>query len=291
MRDRKYLVYQITNKINKMIYIGVHITRNINDGYMGSGRKITKAISEYGISNFEKVILYQFDNESDMIKKESELVNDSFLKRGDVYNIIIGGGFITKDLATVRDVDGNTFDVNVSDPRISSGELVGITKGNVTACDEFGNFFYIPVDDERYNKSLTSLIKLKMCVRNNILGKNEFIERDKFNVDIHSGLNKNMILSSNMSGDYFLAHRDDPRFVDGSIFPIWKGRRHSEDSKKKIGEKNSINQRGEKNSQHGTLWINREGKNIKIKKNDLNRYLIMGWVSGRVNVHKKNILS
>ncbi len=150
-QSRKYLVYQITNKINKMIYIGVHITRNINDGYMGSGRKITKAISEYGISNFEKVILYQFDNESDMIKKESELVNDSFLKRGDVYNIIIGGGFITKDLATVRDVDGNTFDVNVSDPRISSGELVGITKGNVTACDEFGNFFYIPVDDERYN--------------------------------------------------------------------------------------------------------------------------------------------
>ena len=35
-KQRHYLVYQITNKLNNMIYIGIHVTNNINDSYRTS---------------------------------------------------------------------------------------------------------------------------------------------------------------------------------------------------------------------------------------------------------------
>jgi len=49
-----YLLYEITNLINDKNYIGQHITKDINDGYMGSGHAITAAIKKYGRENFKK---------------------------------------------------------------------------------------------------------------------------------------------------------------------------------------------------------------------------------------------
>ncbi len=35
-----YTIYKITNIINGMIYIGKHQTKDVNDGYMGSGKHL-----------------------------------------------------------------------------------------------------------------------------------------------------------------------------------------------------------------------------------------------------------
>lgn len=60
----------------------------------------------------------------------------------------------------------------------------------------------------------------------------------------------------------------------------WEGKNHSEDSKKKIGESNSIKQKGELNSQFGTCWITNGIENKKIKKSDLHFY--NKWRLGRI---------
>ena len=39
--------YKITNKLNNHYYYGIHSTDNLNDGYMGSGRKLRRAINKY----------------------------------------------------------------------------------------------------------------------------------------------------------------------------------------------------------------------------------------------------
>lgn len=86
-----YTVYKITNKIDGKIYIGKHQTKDLNDGYMGSGKHLKRAIEKYGIENFEKEILFAFDNEADMNSKEAELVTEEFVKKDTNYNLCPGG--------------------------------------------------------------------------------------------------------------------------------------------------------------------------------------------------------
>jgi hypothetical protein len=86
-----YYLYEIKNNLNNKIYIGVHKTDNIDDGYMGSGKLVSSAIEKYGIENFTKTVIETFDNEIDMYQREKEIVNKNFLSRKDVYNLATGG--------------------------------------------------------------------------------------------------------------------------------------------------------------------------------------------------------
>ena len=65
----------------------MHKTEDLNDGYMGSGKYIKRAIKKHGVENFTKEILHVFDNEKDMKDKEKELVILDEMS----YNIKLGG--------------------------------------------------------------------------------------------------------------------------------------------------------------------------------------------------------
>ena len=88
---KHYLIYQVRNKLNGMIYIGKHMTNDKDDDYIGSGIRIRRAIEKYGIENFEKTILFECESADEMNAKEAEIVNEDFIARDDVYNIKLGG--------------------------------------------------------------------------------------------------------------------------------------------------------------------------------------------------------
>lgn len=66
---------------------------------------------------------------------------------------------------------------------------------------------------------------------------------------------------------------------NGKNWATFKGLKHKDETKKIIGEKNSIAQKGEKNSQFGTFWITNGMESKKIHKDtDIPK----GWRKGRV---------
>jgi len=86
-----YTIYQVTNQVNGKTYIGAHKTKNLNDGYMGSGKYVNRAISKHGIDKFTKEILFIFNSAAEMYEKEGELVNEEFITEANTYNLKIGG--------------------------------------------------------------------------------------------------------------------------------------------------------------------------------------------------------
>jgi len=86
-----YYLYKITNLLNGKIYVGVHKTSNLDDGYMGSGKVIKQAIEKYGRDNFKKEILEFFNDSDSMFEREIEYVNDNFLMEETTYNLRRGG--------------------------------------------------------------------------------------------------------------------------------------------------------------------------------------------------------
>jgi hypothetical protein len=86
-----YTIYKITNLIDGKFYVGSHKTKKLDDNYMGSGIYIKRAIKQHGVENFKKEILFVFRTPEEMYAKETEIVNEDFLKTENTYNMTVGG--------------------------------------------------------------------------------------------------------------------------------------------------------------------------------------------------------
>ncbi len=99
-----HIVYKITNTINNKTYIGKHSTKDLDDGYLGSGVYLQRAISKYGKENFTKEILFTFNTEQEAFEKEKELVTEDVSTCPNSYNVKKGGyggfDFIVKNSGT-----------------------------------------------------------------------------------------------------------------------------------------------------------------------------------------------
>ena len=118
-------MYEIRNNINNKIYVGVHKTEVLDDGYMGSGKVIKYAIGKYGVDNFTKTILETFSTAEEMFAREKEIVTDEFLLREDTYNLRRGG------------VGG--FEYINKDPELISKRLANRTADSYLKMREGGN--------------------------------------------------------------------------------------------------------------------------------------------------------
>lgn len=101
----KYIVYLTICKVSKKFYIGVHKTTTRRfDKYLGNGiftnkpssykkskTPFQRAVNKYGVDNFVRITLFEFDTAEEAFAKEAEIVTAEFLKRKDVYNASLGG--------------------------------------------------------------------------------------------------------------------------------------------------------------------------------------------------------
>lgn len=86
-----YTIYKITNLVNGKMYIGKHKTKNLDDGYMGSGHLIKRAVQKYGVNNFRKEWLMFCEDEEEMNYMELVYVDETWVLRNDTYNLTLGG--------------------------------------------------------------------------------------------------------------------------------------------------------------------------------------------------------
>ena len=278
----EYLIYKIINIINGKIYIGQHCTENIDDGYMGSGKVIKQAIKKYGKEKFKKEILYIFDNEEEMLNMEREIVNEEFVNRLDTYNLTLGGGSLwhQNGMVCTKDKDENICYVSVDDPRYLSGELVGINSGYVNVQDKEGNTIRVSKYDPRY---LSGELKCPILVKDK---KDNILRVRNDDPRYLSGelkfFSKGKVTVKDKDGNFFQVSKDDPRYLSGELKMSWVGKKHSEETKRKIGEASSKRNKGKNNANYGKCWIhNLELKKTKmIHKNALEKWLNKGWIKG-----------
>lgn len=86
-----HIVYKTTNKINGKWYVGVHSTDDLNDGYLGSGKLLMKAVRKYGSNNFAREILHMCESREQALQKEADIVNESVVSDPQTYNLRLGG--------------------------------------------------------------------------------------------------------------------------------------------------------------------------------------------------------
>jgi len=85
-----HFIYKTTNSLNGKYYYGAHSTKNIDDGYLGSGVSLKKAIQKYGKENFYREIIEFCNEENEMYLKEEKIVAEHY-KKEECYNMNVGG--------------------------------------------------------------------------------------------------------------------------------------------------------------------------------------------------------
>lgn len=87
-----WCIYRITNIVNGKTYIGQHMYKDLDDGYMGSGKILRLAIKKYGLHNFSKdILISDIRTRKDADEAEIKMIALERSNGHSEYNIVDGG--------------------------------------------------------------------------------------------------------------------------------------------------------------------------------------------------------
>lgn len=94
-----HYIYKTTCLITNRYYIGAHSALKLDDGYMGSGKRLRRSIRKYGEDNHKKEILEFLPDREKLMEREKEIVTDGLLHDSLCMNLMAGGqgGFISNE--------------------------------------------------------------------------------------------------------------------------------------------------------------------------------------------------
>lgn len=178
LKDKKYnFIYKTTNNITGKYYYGMHSTNNIDDGYLGSGKRLRYSINKYGKDNHIIEIIEFLPNRKSLIDKEKEVITLDEIAKENCMNLMIGGkgGFISKEQQQHRAICANKAMLlnRHTDPiRMESHKLVA--SNNMKECHRLGKIKYDTFTGKHHKietiKLLSNAGKLKIGVRNSQYG-------------------------------------------------------------------------------------------------------------------------
>jgi len=97
-----HYIYKTTCLVTSRYYIGMHSTNNLEDGYMGSGKRLRYSMRKYGIDNHKKEILEFFETRELLIEAEKKAITPEMITDNNCMNIMSGGtgGFVNLEACT-----------------------------------------------------------------------------------------------------------------------------------------------------------------------------------------------
>lgn len=101
-----YTVYKTVNLINGKEYVGFHKIKEIsdiiyeesengsifNDGYLGSGKLMRRALEKYGPMNMKQKLILVTNDEKEAKMLERDIVCEKWVDDENTYNLVLGGG-------------------------------------------------------------------------------------------------------------------------------------------------------------------------------------------------------
>jgi len=109
--DMYFIIYETKCLIDGKVYIGAHQTENLDDGYLGSGIHLKRAIKLHGKENFHRKILSFHMTFKEMYAEEKQIVTPEFIKDKENYNLKPGG-------------EGGWYSVNASGMNLGDGNVM-----------------------------------------------------------------------------------------------------------------------------------------------------------------------
>lgn len=272
-----HYLYKITNLINNKYYYGIHSTKNIDDGYMGSGKSLFNAFKKYKKCNFRKDIIEYFNDRCSLLNREAEVVNERLTKDPDCYNIVVGGaGNIDSGLLLYIDENNNVVKLHKEDYDNKKYKHINSLKRWVT---KNGINKSITVDelDHYLNNGWVrgKTVKNESSVQNTIwIHKNGNIKRvyeNELMKYYSDGWEKGYGVQANIN-KHWINKDGINKIIKSDLLQEYL------DNGWCCGKKDKID--------FERIVVNKNGENKFINKDELDSYILNGWIKGKI--FKKN---
>jgi hypothetical protein len=189
-----HYIYKTTCNVTKRYYIGMHSTSNLEDGYLGSGKRLRYSIRRYGKENHTKEILEFLPTREKLVIREFEIIDNNLLNDVLCINLRPGGqgGFISEEQQRHRSIcAGNAFAKKYKEDENFRKEVIRKRNIGVVKNHKQGKYNYNTFEGKTHSEETKLLIS--QVKKNTGVGDNNsqfgtcWITNEIENKKIHKG--------------------------------------------------------------------------------------------------------